>query len=427
MKKKFKSKLILLFASLAALFLLGGCSVGESLEEVKKNRDIDAQVTYYSNGGTFDGDPDKKEMYYKGGMEVFNVGVDGTFNGTADVDRANHDFGGWYYAETDANGEPIFEDEDKTVPKISDKKVEFPLIINANEHLYLVAKWIPHVQVQVQVVFFTDTDVADTNPDISMTVKGKTYTVGSVIETFAYDNGKVMKPGSGDYYAPFRAKDVTEYTFVDYYLDKDCTTSLYTSWPLEKADEQAEDAVIYAKYIPGTWSIVRDGNDVFKLEKGKASGMLAPENEGKKYWVAYDVDAKDVKNMTPLSSFNWTIWGNNHEISNLKVAATGISQETSLFGVIGASAVLKDLKLTNLSLDYTLAADATVRFSFTNIEEGASVSNVRLTGTMTCTAGEGVTATATEYLYGKVNGVFISDEDFALNHGTKFTVQRTTV
>ncbi len=423
MKKKFKSKLILLFAGLASLFLLGGCSVGESLEEVRENRDLVSQVTYYSNGGTFDGDPDKKEMYYKEGMEVFNVGVDGTFNGTADVERANHDFGGWYYAEMNGD-EPVFVDEEKTMPKISDKKVEFPLIIGANEHLYLVAKWFPHVQVQVQVVYFTVQDVAETNTEAAMTVKGKTYASGSVIKNFTYDEGKVMKPGTGDYYAPFRAKDVAEYTFVDYYKDKECTQSLYESWPLEKAEEQTADAVIYAKYIPGTWSIVRDGNDVFKLEKGKASGMLAPENEGKKYWVAYDIDAKDVKNMKPLAAYNWTIWGNNHTISNLKVEGKDIDQETSLFGVIGATAVLKDLNLTGLSLNYTLKANATIRFSFTNIEEGASVSNVELSGSMTCTAGEGVTAT--EYLYGKVNGVFTSDEDYAQNNSTAFTVNRIT-
>ena len=125
MMKKQKSKLIVLFASMVAAFMLGGCSFGETFEEVLAGKELDAQVTYYSNGGEFEGSSNKKDMYYKSGVKALNIGVDSVTNGTAQISRKNYQFGGWYYAVLDEEGNPIYEDEEKKTYKLGELRVRW--------------------------------------------------------------------------------------------------------------------------------------------------------------------------------------------------------------------------------------------------------------------------------------------------------------
>ncbi len=413
MKKKFKSKLILIFAAIASLLLLGGCKIGESLEEVRENRNLTSQVTYYSNGGNFENDLPYKDIYYAGDSEVFNVGVTGTVNGTATISRANHDFGGWYYAEMSGD-EPVFENADDETPKISDTKVEFPLIIDEDEHLYLVAKWLPHVKVQVKLVYFTDQNVKDETPTELITAGGKTYKNGDDLMSYTYDNGLVEKPGTGDYYAPL--SNVTGFSFVDYYTESACENALINAWPLVQEEEQEADAVIYAKYIPGEWNIVREKNDIYDKY---GAGMLGSNTSDKRYWVAGDIET-DLK-VNPLQSFDWTIWGNGFTISGLKIDKRNVEGKVSLFGDIKSTAVIKDLTLDAMNIRYTSKTGATaeVFFSFTSMENGATVSGVKLKGELY------FTGTSTPRLYG-TKGAYTTDEEYEEGtHGEEFTVEKT--
>ena len=47
MKKKLKSKIIVFLLALMSLFILGGCSLGSSLNDVKKDYNLTAQITYF--------------------------------------------------------------------------------------------------------------------------------------------------------------------------------------------------------------------------------------------------------------------------------------------------------------------------------------------------------------------------------------------
>ena len=51
MKRRMRTKLIVLLMAILSLFVFAGCSMGESLDEALATRDLTAQVTYYANGG----------------------------------------------------------------------------------------------------------------------------------------------------------------------------------------------------------------------------------------------------------------------------------------------------------------------------------------------------------------------------------------
>ncbi len=421
MKKRWKNKLVLLLACLAGLFLFAGCSVGESLEEVLANRNLTAQVTYYSNGGTFDGSPNKKEMYYKDGDEVLNIqSKSNTLSGTAKIERAYHDFEGWYYAEL-SNGKPVF-DEGETSPRPSEKKVTFPVKVKEGDHLYLVAKWTAHMKVRVKVLYYTDTN--QPCEGVTMTVNGTTYNKGDEIKSFTYDNDEVKRPGTGAYYTPFASTKTEGFTFVDYYLDEACTKPLINAWPLEKADDQTTDAILYAKYIQGDWTVVRETRDILDTDReDNPIGMFGKVSAEMKYWVANDIQTGGLV-VKPMENFAATVWGNGFTISGLKISELGVTSEKSLFGNIAATAVIKDLTLDDVNFTYTLTQSTTVYFSFTTIEEGATVENVTLRGILETRSNAGIIPTKRKY--GNKAGSYTSDEQYeSVTQGQEFTVIQT--
>ena len=77
MKKKLKSTLLIILMAIAALFVLVGCSLGDSLKDIVQNNDLEAQVTYYVNNENAKFTPNTakvKYMYYKAGAKVLNIG-----------------------------------------------------------------------------------------------------------------------------------------------------------------------------------------------------------------------------------------------------------------------------------------------------------------------------------------------------------------
>ncbi len=414
MKKNRKSKWIVFLAGLASLFILGGCSVGASLENTISSRDLTAHVTYYSNGGEFEGTPDKKEMYFKEGSKALDIGTINPLNGTATVSRNNYQLVGWYYAVLDEDGNPTFEDEAKKVYKLGDK-VDFTVPLQSGDHWQIVAKWSMNVMLNVKLV------LEDETAEIPVAVKeGETpvsYGDGEIVQKRQYSNsGKVENPGDGE--EPFEKAVTADYTFVDYYMDEECKVPV--SWPIVKTDDQAEDGVVYAKYIKGTWNVLRNYVDV--------NEMLDAFGEGNKYYLAKNIDVLDRCTYYPKenATFKDEIQGNGFAIKNLSVVKgqddpLESNESVSLFGAIASTAKIENLQLTDLSISYTVKrTPAYVYFVFTSIEEGATVSNVRLSGSMRVAKPVG------ESIAKRLYGDYATDEAYLqASGGNGFTVDGT--
>lgn len=360
--------MILFLAGLASLFLLGGCSFGATLEEIREENGLDAQVTYYSNGGTFSGTPEKKELYYKSGTLALDIGNEkvGIISGGITLSRVNYEFDGWYYAVLDEEGNPVFLDEGKTQYKLGDP-VDFSVPLGANEHRQVVAKWLAKVKVNIQLVCsFEEGETLVNGKD------GTVYKEGDVIASYNYDTSdRVGDPKSK---APIEVKDKT-HTFVEYYADQACTQ--YVSWPLVKGEEQETDATIYAKYVKGDWTVVRKTEDV--------TDMFSKITAGKRYWLMRDIDMSGKRiAVNTNANFSGEIQGNGYTISNLTVFRGAISGGSiSMFGNIKKDTILENLYFTDLKFEYSLKTSANVYFAFSSIEQGAVVHNVTLSGTMT--------------------------------------------
>ncbi len=362
MKKKVKSKLILLFVCLASLFLLGGCSLGETFEEALTNRNLTAQVTYYSNGGTFDGTPDKKDMYFKEGSKALNIGKVNPTSGTIKLERNNYTFDAWYYAELDGEGNPVKDSEGnyKTT-----EKVDFTQVLSRGDHWHFVAKWIANVKVNVQLV-------CEEGKTISVEVEegeeAITHKNGDIVATYTYGTSGEVDLDSE---APFTAVD-DSFTFVEFYTDAACTQLLQG-----KLVQGTEDATVYAKYIEGEWTIVKTASDLSKM----FNNVTASQH----YWLIQDIDAAG-KTIAPKALFACEVQGNGFTVSNLTVKMERLTanSKTSLFGDIQETAVIENLTFANTTFTYSLRGSVLdIYLVFTSLARGAKVNNVQIDGTMT--------------------------------------------
>ncbi len=391
MKMKLKSKLIALFVLLASLFILGGCSVGESLEEIIADRGLVARVTYYANGGTFNGTPEKKEMYYPEGAKAIDIGNEdiSITSGTVKIERNDYDFAGWYYAVLDSEGKPELN-ADKSY-KLGEK-VDFSQTLTAGDHWHVVAKWATRVQLVFKLV--ADKGETITNVPVKEDAKEETFENGDIVlrRSYSLQTNAVSRPQS-----PFTVKNKT-HTFLEYYMEETCENIV--SWPYYKKDNQTEDEVIYAKYIKGDWNIVKDGQGVHDM-------FTYPE---KNYWIFQDIVATDVQ-VEPVANFTGTIKGNNHTISNLSVVKAQVRSEKhqGMFGNIKAGANIENITFSNVTMRYTTKeSNIHFAFAFTSIETGATIDNVTIQGKMTVEkSGDSEYITAGNYGVGYAeNGQF---------------------
>lgn len=360
MTKKLKLKLLILLSvvAAAALSLFAGCKLGTSLEEILEKNNLTARVTYYANGGMFNDNSSTKNIYYKAGSRILNI-VEETslLSGTANVTRKDYSFVGWYYVEY-ANGEIVYEDEAKTV-FAGEREVDFTKPIEEGEELAVFAKW--SANVKIRVILATEKPFE---------FKGTSYNTGDEITTFSFYGDSVQL----DTYtpAPF-GSELTGTTFVNYYSDESCT-QLITE-PIQK---QEEDVRIYAKFIDGDWTVLRDSNDVIKnwLRFGLAGN----------YYLSNDIDCNGKTLGNPLSMFACTLQGNGFKISNFVVNRSNIANSSSagMFGTVKAGAKLIDVVFDNFTVTYSVRSNANVNlYLFAEaVESGAQISGVHLNGNL---------------------------------------------
>ncbi len=394
MKKRVKNKLVLLFVGLTALFAAAGCSTGESIEEFLAKRELYSHVTYYANGGSFEGSDEVKDMYFNAGDQAFNLGIVGTTSGTVEITRLNYTFGGWYKAVLDENGQPKYTvqtqtDKDGNVSELKvyelGEPVDFDVRLKKDDHWYVVAKWNANVRVDVQLVCFDENGNIDPEATVKEEGKDTPYTHHAVIGGFTYDT--TDKAAVRDTTELFTRAD-KEYTFVSYYADESCSDESRITEDILKGEDQQENAVVYAKYIKGDWTVLRERIDVSNIFKGNAAG--------KRFWLYKDIDAKNAgitfksELSTANKDFAGEIQGNGFKISNLKADVTlkNKNDSMSLFGNILDSAIIKNLTIENLTVNYTVRSTAgstmtgSTYFVFTSVSANAGIENVKLTGTM---------------------------------------------
>ncbi len=365
MKKRGKAKLIALLLGLMALFTLAGCQLGVTIDQIISGNNLTAQVTYYANGGQFDGGGNIKEMYYKAESRIFNIKETSvTVNGTAEVKRGNHSLLGWYEVELNQDGSPKFEDEENLIPVLSDTPVDFAKKIQEGDHWYVGAKWQAKVNLVIQLV-------CDEGVEIQEKGVASPYKNGDKLRTFSYDAGTNAVQAF-----PEIQDEQGGQVFVEYYNEPECITPV--DFPVKQLDGQETDRILYAKYIDSSWTVVRSADEFATMWKNPTAD--------KKYWIARDIDLR-FTSLAPMENFACEVQGNHYTVHNLKVTKKDLTNTSSvaLFGNIAASGVMKNLTFENAKAEYTLHVTANlstkIYFVFTSLAEGADIENVNFTGT----------------------------------------------
>lgn len=365
MKRKTKGKLLLTLLAIASTCLFAGCAERLTKEDIYEKYDLTSQVTYYANGGEFENRQMTKQMGYKEGSRVLNLGVDTvTSNDKVSISYAEHTIIGWYEVEM-KNGEPVYLDEEKGIVKLTDKVVSFDERIDSGEEWHIGMKWKEYAKISFKLV-------CEDPSERIVGEDGKEYSNGDEVKTrsFYYKEWKEINA------APFTAKD-NSHTFLSYYYDEECTQPVET-----EIAEQEENLTLYAKYLTGNWSIVKNKNDFQSafVNMGKPMGKNAAG-----IYLASNIDCTGLT-FSPIAMFQNKFNGNGYTVSNMTVEQIKIigGRTVSTFGDIKEAAVIEDVTFENLQLELSSMQNATFEayYVFTSVEDGATISNVSISGTM---------------------------------------------
>ena len=362
MGRKMKAKLIALLLAILSLFVLAGCSMGESLDEVLDTRDLSPHVTYYANGGLFESNNAVKDLYYSTGSKALNIGTVNPISGSVDIKRDGFEIVGWCIAES--------VDEETGICVLGEEW-DFSTELQEGEHIILGAKWRALVGLKVVMVCDTgDTIAVDKKVENDATLQAETFKSGDVIGEIAYDSKDTVTSAATPDTRLFTVKDKT-HTFFGYYLDAECTQEV--SWPLTRGEEQQ---TVYAKYIKGDWTFVKTADDVYKMFNALKGGAK------KSYWLCNDIVYTKSVALDGMTSFAGEIQGNGYTISGLKFnkSLTQGVNKFSIFGDIKETAKISDLTLENVSVSLKLRPNihTQVYLAFMSMETGATVSNVTI-------------------------------------------------
>lgn len=378
MKKKLKQFLLVLFTVAAAALTFAGCKLNKTLDDIKTDKDLTAQVTYYANGGEFNDESTIKKMYYKADTQALNIGVVVPNSGSTNISRENFEFAGWYFIDTSA---PV--DAKTGACSLTATPVDFTQKLTEGEHWQIGAYWKGNGNIKVKLVV-DGTDKITTD-------NGKQYGNGDYVLEKEYGTDNTAKMET----APFTPANKS-YTFVAYYTDAACQNRLLNPTVLrddanlqyETREDGTKDAVLYAKYIVGNWKIVDDKADVRTM-----FNMMSMEG---KYWLLNDIDATGVI-IAPDSLTALEIAGNGHTINGLtfqystmiqNVTPTTAIAGISIFGTVKSTTKITNLTLTNTTLDVDFGGieSMNVYYVFTEMEEGATVENVSISGSVSVKA-----------------------------------------
>lgn len=334
--------------------------------------DISSYIRYHANGGGFDNSVDDvKKIGYQTGAFPANIRPSGdqstqwSGQGVYLSDRTGYQFEGWYLPVLDDNGEIAYEDENKTVVKLGEA-FDFTKRLEDGADIDLYAKWTKKEYVSVVLAG------SELNID-----ENTSYKIGDEIKELFFTDGKVQLFKGANL-----LKTKSKYTFYEYYYDEECTQVV--SWPVEQPEGQSV-YTIYAKYIEGDWTFVSTKEDVVTM-----FAQLGTINKG--FWLLNDIDMEN-ETVTSSERMNAAIAGNGYTISNLVVQNTQVGDDgAAIFGEMGSNAKIEKLTLTDVTLNMTVKANSVTNlyFLFTQIAEGAQISELRVNGEMKVHCNSGV-------------------------------------
>ena len=382
MKKKLKGVLLVLLTALAALFVFAGCSFGETLDDILTKNNLTARVTYYVNAEGAEFTPNtakQKDLYYASGATAIDIGKVSNLG----VKNDGFEFAGWYYVDKDSEGNLVttgeYEDSEgeKHYLYALAEEVDFSKKLEEGDHWHVAARWTTASKLRVELLcdeveaelpLDTDeyTDPAATDREL---LYGKeTVKSGDVVIERGYDSNDEVMDLDFDVLA---FKD-NAYTFVEYYLDKECTKIV--EFPLKK---QESDQVIYAKCIKGNWTVIRQAKSV-GVTYG-ADRMFTYTGASYRYWLTRDLDCTGVSVKAPLN-YEAEIQGNGFKLSNLTVTLSdGVTR--GMFGAIKDNAKIENISFVNLKVSITVTSDIDgAYFVFSSLSDKAVITDVNLKG-----------------------------------------------
>ena len=184
------------------------------------------------------------------------------------------------------------------------------------------------------------------------------------------ENGVVREPVSESSYPKKEG-----YTFVEYYTDED-RTQRFDGWPVIIG---GEDVTLYAKFVEGTWSVVKTA-DAFTSALSQNADIYIPDFIG-------EIDLSG-ETSTLCKSYNAELQGNGCVLTGIKLettsSTTGTNPPYSLFGEFGSSAKIENVTV-EAEIEYTVSA--TGQFSVSLLADkaaaGAVFKNVTTRGRIT--------------------------------------------
>ncbi len=184
---------------------------------------------------------------------------------------------------------------------------------------------------------------------------------------------------AGDEYSTLRSTEWTGHTFYGFYEDAACSIPL--TFPYAPAVSAENPTVtVYARYIEGTYTVIRQASDFSKAIK-----------TGTNYYIDADIDltgiAIDIKEF-----YSGRFIGNGHTVKGLQVVRKqGKSTENyGLFGTVTGSAVFENITFEDVKVTVHLnnesnpnTENSCIGVLAGSVDEGATFTNVKITGSLT--------------------------------------------
>lgn len=403
---KFKTKVKIVILCILAVTLCVCCAgcIGEMTAwDFLKGQNANQSITYYANGGKFGqlgsegASKDTVDIYYKENVNVISDDFTCTANEDYYLNRPGYTFQGWYAAKTDADGNPEYlcydkdgnlvdADSDKIAKKvlqISDTPADTSPI-KKDEHRYFCAAWSQDAYLLVKLVSNEAVEISK-----AVTVGGETFEAGHTFNPGDYIASAIFTTSGNVSSVTLSAISIAEsdgHTFLQYYQDEECNTPI-SRYVRGEDEQEGENSIVYAKYIKGKYTIVKDVNDV--------ANMFQNLDSGKSYYF-FNTDKNEIDmtgrsiSLKNTTECNVKIYGNGFTIKNLTYgrelvpfSVTGGSNY-SMFGKLTAEASINDLTLQNITMTVTARSGITANTTFYAISrevvEGATFTGFAIEG-----------------------------------------------
>ena len=380
MRNKGKA-IVLTLMLLVTVFFVTACSSEEDPYAVNNEAGYNVTVRYDANGGTFATNTSVIDDSYNlsgmaananGKVELGLLAPDDARRGSTEAFTATKNgyfLAGWYTERTsngtDSNGNPLytysgrwnFEKDMLEVDPNGTYSAETPYVT-------LYAAWVPLFEIQ----FY---DMAS----------------GTLLDTYTYNPMNITEiqapawnteKGTLDMYR-FPAAP-TGYTFDKAYYDANGqepiseTVAHKGQLDLTTATATNTSMNVYVQWMEGEWYHIYNAEQLRKNASANGSYVLHAD---------LDFANETWPSKFAFGTFNGTIIGNGHTISNVTVEQTSKNAENGgLFGVLGETARIENVTFTSVTYNlFTQVNRGTPSYGLFagKIQSGASISGVTLT------------------------------------------------